>query len=190
MIDIRTEARALLAQITPGEWSVCLGSGNNLCTAVAAITENGMEFVADCLPKWAFDKDTGGDWPKDHTPNMAFIAAAPRLVANLLAHCDALEQEREKGERVFQAVVYAFEGRDVPEDLQTHGMVNRGRNFHAARDATLARLREALDNAAVHCDPCNGTGHYYAGTPMGLVECARCKPWRAALAASASALSG
>jgi hypothetical protein len=55
-----------------------------------------------------------------------------------------LKAQLAKGERVFQAVVYAFEGQDVPADLHDHGMVKRGQKFAAARDAENERLRQAL----------------------------------------------
>jgi hypothetical protein len=52
---------------------------------------------------------------------------------------------REKqAERVFQAVVYAYEGREVPADLLTHGMVRRGLKFRAAQEAECAALRVKL----------------------------------------------
>jgi hypothetical protein len=62
---------------------------------------------------------------------------------------EALRQEREKGERVFQAVVYAFEGKPVPPDLASHGMVNRGRkHWEASQEALRAAERAHADEIA------------------------------------------
>ncbi len=54
---------------------------------------------------------------------------------------EAREAYDAKAERVFQAVVYAYEGRAdlVPEDLLTHGMVKRALKFRAARPAVEPR---------------------------------------------------
>jgi hypothetical protein len=62
--------------------------------------------------------------------------------ARQLAACLAAEGEEEpheKSERVFQAVVYAYEGREVPRDLEEHGMVKRARKYRQALAAKLAQ---------------------------------------------------
>lgn len=60
----------------------------------------------------------------------------------------ALTQELEKGERVFEAMVYAFEGREVPEDFREHSMVRRAEKQVVAQllhAQVLKRAREAAE---------------------------------------------
>lgn len=66
----------------------------------------------------------------------------------LAAQAKAIQQERVKGERVFEAVVYAFEGKTVPDDLHEHGMVRRALKFRAAQAEALETLKQQwLDDA-------------------------------------------
>lgn len=71
------------------------------------------------------------------------------------------EQER-KGQRVFEAVVYAFEGKDVPEDLLSHGMVRRALKFREAERAALGPLIADMQMASDAADEANGTSEYQA----------------------------
>jgi hypothetical protein len=68
-------------------------------------------------------------------------------LARLRAEGEAL---RQKGERVFEAVVYAFEGRPIPDDLREHGMVRRALKYRAAREAEGEALRGALRKFGGH----------------------------------------
>lgn len=45
---------------------------------------------------------------------------------------------------VFQAVVYAFEGRAVPADLLSHGMVSRALKYRASQDKIVITITEEL----------------------------------------------
>jgi len=63
--DLETCQRA-----TPGPWGICLGSGENLCTAIS--TEDG-KLICDCLPDYAITEKYAVN---DHRPNMKFIAEA------------------------------------------------------------------------------------------------------------------
>ncbi len=60
-----------------------------------------------------------------------------KLINELEAQVTALQQERDKAEVVFQAVVYAFEGKlgICPEEIQANGMVQRALKFRAAEQA-------------------------------------------------------
>lgn len=57
------------------------------------------------------------------------------------------ETREQKGQRVFEAVVYAFEGREIPDDLREHGMVRRAMKHRAKAEAKVTALREALVEA-------------------------------------------
>lgn len=76
--------------------------------------------------------------------SVASVSALLAEAANALAASLVREQN---SERVFQAVVYAFEGKDVPEDLREHGFVKRGRKFREAAEAQVVSLREKLATA-------------------------------------------
>ncbi len=79
------------------------------------------------------------------------------LVATIRAQAaqiEALTAERDKGERIFQAVVYAFEGGDVPTDLLDHGMVRRGLKHRVAAEAQVQALQQALRKFGRHKDHC------------------------------------
>jgi hypothetical protein len=47
-------------------------------------------------------------------------------------------------ERIFQAVVYAFEGRDVPLDTLTHGMVKRALAYREKQTMMFDSIAEQL----------------------------------------------
>ncbi len=92
--EILQEFLALEEKITPGPWGICLGSGNNLCTAIRYENpENGKtEFVADFLTGWML-KECPNELPKDHTYNMRFTAQsrtlAPRMTRSLKKFLDS-----------------------------------------------------------------------------------------------------
>jgi hypothetical protein len=68
-----------MSEITPGPWTICLGSGRNLMTGVSKFWDDGrVTVIADCLPDYAFND---GRAPADHRPNMRAIAAVPDLLA-------------------------------------------------------------------------------------------------------------
>jgi hypothetical protein len=69
--------------------------------------------------------------------------------ARLAAQAEALELERGKGARAFQATVYAFEGKDVPEDLRDHGMVRRALTFRARQAEALETLEQEMRTLAI-----------------------------------------
>jgi hypothetical protein len=98
--------------------------------------------------KVRYDYEMGDVWLVCHLLD-AWDAALTEL-ASLRARLQVVEAEQVKGERVFQAVVYAFEGHEVPEDLREHGMVRRGRKHREAAEATLSRVREFLNEVRQH----------------------------------------
>lgn len=90
--------RARLAAITPGEWISVLGSGNNLCTAIASDIPGELRstFICDCLPDYVLPSvDEQGDFllPPDHVPNLKFIEHAPADMAELLRMIDRLARD-------------------------------------------------------------------------------------------------
>lgn len=60
-------------------------------------------------------------------------AARRQMLRDVLAALSTASRSQERAERVFQAVVYAYEGKDVPEDLRDHGFVRRGQKHYASR---------------------------------------------------------
>lgn len=85
MIDLdRLEAAAKAAQKqAPGRYTIALGSGYNLCTAIVAETEDGARVtVADFLPEWALKSLTA---PLDHRPAMRYHALLePEMVLEMI----------------------------------------------------------------------------------------------------------
>lgn len=76
-----------------------------------------------------------------YIPDHSLASDALDELASALAAAGEREQ---KGQRVFEAVVYAFEGREVPPDLGDHGMIRRALKYHAKAEAQLTALREAM----------------------------------------------
>jgi DNA repair exonuclease SbcCD ATPase subunit len=108
---IRSEAREKLAKITPGEWEA-----ENMETR-----EDGSEGNA-----WGVASDTGRivvlyDFIGES--DAKFVAAAPRLLRDLLAAFDQVEQEREELRSDFDSFV----------------------EHHRATEASLASLQQELD---------------------------------------------
>jgi hypothetical protein len=107
------------------------------------------EALIQRLREWADEIEPGtfADSTFSHLRDEAVIL---RQAADALASSqEALQQDREKSERVFQAVVYAFEGKPVPPDLEAHGMVNRGRkHWEASQEALRAAERAHADEIA------------------------------------------
>lgn len=88
-------AEAICAAATAGPWSMRLGSGNVVCTAIASdCPESFDEFVADCLPDWALAGLAKA--PKNHLNNMAFIIHARTAYPEALAEIRRLQSEHEK----------------------------------------------------------------------------------------------
>lgn len=68
------------------------------------------------------------------------------LISELVEALAALQAQETKGERVFQAVVYAFEGKPVPEDLADHGMVRRGRKHYESAVESIRQEKAQLED--------------------------------------------
>lgn len=79
------QAKDRADKATPGPWFIGLGSGNHLCTGVFSDTEVPL-WITDCLSDSMLQSMRTGSatLPRDHAPNMEFIAHArtdvPRLI--------------------------------------------------------------------------------------------------------------
>ena len=80
------EIRARAEAATPGPWSIALGSGHHVMTAVVARQGEDATLVCDCLPDWAFTDDCAAE---DHRANMRFIQYAREDIPALLAAVEA-----------------------------------------------------------------------------------------------------
>jgi len=92
MVDRLAEIEAQLKAATPGPYVKCLGSGNNVCTAVltyAVKNRHGNHpIIADCLPSYCLRHDTAVDG--DHRPNLTFIERSWGNVGYLVAEVKRL----------------------------------------------------------------------------------------------------
>lgn len=79
---------------TPGQLEARLGSGNNVCTAVASIDPSCFdEFFADVLPDYACKPGIALRWEANRE---FLIACSPANVSALIAERDELEAELER----------------------------------------------------------------------------------------------
>lgn len=121
------EAEHLFSEATPGPLGARLGSGQNVCTALASEAENAFdEFVCDVLPDYACQPGTATRWEANRNLIEWLYANGPALCrtlkaawANTAAHREAME--------AYKAVIDQRESENV-----------------ALREQ-LARLRNALE---------------------------------------------
>lgn len=158
MTDIVEEARALLAQATPGPWNdgiTEIDAGLYGCTSVVEAT---------CNPtKWG---GCGGCELRISKPDRALIAASPRLLAALADECERLRDELADARRVRSEAVSSFIAREEEIDRLNKRITHE--------EAKNARLREAIveamywERCAAHEDTVEG--RY---SPYTLAEYAR-----------------
>lgn len=109
-------ARALLAGITPGEWRThsprTIAPG--YVTSYTSIHAQGGYLPVASIPGLRFGEAASEDEPTiiaRKTANAAFIAAAPALVRDLLATCEAQRARVSDLERVLRLITTDEEGR-------------------------------------------------------------------------------
>lgn len=93
---------ALVEAATPGPWGICLGSGDNLCTAISSegVEDWDLRFtpICDLLPDWILQAEgkDGKSLRKDHRADMNFIAWTRTGIPSLVQRIRELEKENER----------------------------------------------------------------------------------------------
>lgn len=136
MTDIVEEARALLAQATPGPWNdgiTEIDAGLYGCTSVVEAT---------CNPtKWG---GCGGCELRISKPDRALIAATPRLLAALADECERLRKQNSEYHRRTQVAEAAV----LEETTRGHRLGRSvGRSLANAAASTAMRECERLSSA-------------------------------------------
>jgi len=96
----------LLAEATPGPLTICLGSGEHLCTGL--MNEETAQFVCDFLPDYFLSGAV--KTPIDHRPDMNLFLALHNAAPTLLALARAGRRLAETG----LMVIYAHIGDSQP----------------------------------------------------------------------------
>ena len=89
----------LAADAPQGWWHTVIGSGQNLCTALAAEREEPpyVTFVADFLPDYVLSGPDASWAHADHRPAMKFVEAAnPAVMLALVKRIRELESDIEE----------------------------------------------------------------------------------------------
>jgi hypothetical protein len=126
---------------------VCGGRGISTLLALDGLLETATEVedaMTSNLPSLA--RAIAEEYTKPRTlgESRPYKSLAEHIEAGLST---ALKEQQARGERVFEAVVYAFEGKPVPIDLGDHGMVKRATKYHATREASVLALTTQLQAA-------------------------------------------